>query len=322
MQPPLQREAANLATCMNRRRFLQSLAVAGCVPRLVGASRQLRQLPLSFSTLGCPAWDWATILQRASRWGYAAIELRGLQGEMDLTRRPEFQGSRLTESRKDLAAANLRIVGLGASARMHESDPAVRKAQLDEGRRFVDLAQRLGALYVRVFGDRVPPGQSRPATVERIGAGLRELGTHAVGSGVTVLLESHGDFCDSATLLEILSVATLPSVGLLWDTHHTVVTGKETPATTWRQLGQYVRHVHLKDSKPEGKGVKYVLTGQGTVPVREIVQLLAASDYPGCLSFEWEKAWHPEIEDPEVAFPQFARVIRGYLEEESAGHGQ
>lgn len=26
---------------------------------------------------------------------------------------------------------------------------------------------------------------------------------------------------------------------------------------------------------------------------------------------EWEKAWHPEIEDPEVAIPQFARYMAG-----------
>ena len=35
--------------------------------------------------------------------------------------------------------------------------------------------------------------------------------------------------------------------------------------------------------------------------------------YKGYYCFEWEKAWHPEIEDPDVAFPQYADVMRGYL---------
>ena len=32
--------------------------------------------------------------------------------------------------------------------------------------------------------------------------------------------------------------------------------------------------------------------------------MLAANDYKGFYCFEWEKKWHPEIEEPEVAFPQ------------------
>ena len=224
-------------------------------------------------------------------------------------------GDRLAGSLKDLEAQNLRVSDLGASARMHESDPKTRAAQLDEGKRFIDLAQRLGAPYIRVFGDRFVPGEPKQASIERVTSGLRELGQHAKGSGVGVLIESHGDFCDSPTLLEILRGADMPNVALLWDAHHTVVAGKEEPAMTLRQLGSYIRHVHLKDSKPEGKDVRYVLTGTGTIPLREIARLLVKRQYSGYYSLEWEKAWHPEIEEPEIAFPQFAKVFRDYLSE-------
>lgn len=47
--------------------------------------------------------------------------------------------------------------------------------------------------------------------------------------------------------------------------------------------------------------------------VRETVRVLAAAGYRGYYNFEWEKAWHPEIEEPEVAIPHFAKVIREYL---------
>ena len=137
------------------------------------------------------------------------------------------------------------------------------------------------APYVRVFGDKIVPEQPKQATVDRIIAGLRELGEYAKGSDVAVILESHGDFTDSPTLLEIMKGAEMPTVGLLWDAHHTAVAGRENPAHTFREIGRYVRHTHLKDSKPEGDGVRYVLTGKGTVPVRETVRLLAAGGYPG-----------------------------------------
>lgn len=31
------------------------------------------------------------------------------------------------------------------------------------------------------------------------------------------------------------------------------------------------------------------------------------------LAVEWEKKWHPEIAEPEVALPQHAEVLREYL---------
>jgi len=49
------------------------------------------------------------------------------------------------------------------------------------------------------------------------------------------------------------------------------------------------------------------------VPVKRQVKLLANAGFAGRYSFEWEKAWHTEIEEPEVAIADFARVIAQYL---------
>lgn len=103
------------------------------------------------------------------------------------------------------------------------------------------------------------------------------------------------------------------SVGLLWDAHHTYVEGHEQPEDTFRRLGRFIHHVHLKDSLPSGGGRRYVLTGEGDIPVRRQVELLAGSGYRGAVSFEWEKRWEPEIEEPEIAIPQFARTVRAYM---------
>jgi sugar phosphate isomerase/epimerase len=302
---------------VTRREFVAALVASG--PAVIGARGRAARLPIAFSTLGCPKWPWSRVLEQAAALGYAGIELRGIEGEMDLTKRPEFQGTRLAASVKDLAALDLRITDLGASSRMHEADPAVRARQLDEGRRFIDLAHRLGAPYVRVFGDRIPEGEPKRVTMQRVIEGLRTLGEHARKGGVGIIIESHGDFTDSPTLLELLKGAAMPNVALLWDAHHTAVSGKEDPARTYSALGAYVRHTHLKDSKPEGEGVRYVLTGSGTVPVREAVDVLVRNGYKGYYCFEWEKAWHPEIEEPEVAFPHYAETMRRYLGEAGAG---
>ena len=307
-----------------RRQFSQSLAAAALTgaiasPAIINAASRLadktKRLPIAFSTLGCPKWEWKQILDHAAQHGYAALELRGILNEMDLPKSPQFTGTKLAESLKDLAALGLKISDLGASARLGEADPAKRPAQLDEARRFIDLAHQLKSPYVRVFGGQLLKGQTMEDATKRIVVGFQELHEHAKGSGVTLLIESHDEFTTSPSLLGILKGVNRPTTALLWDTHHTFVSGKEQPADTFKQLGKYARHTHLKDSKPEGNGRRYVLVGTGGVPVKETVKVLVKNGYRGYYSFEWEKRWHPEIEEPEIAFPHYAKVMREYLAE-------
>jgi sugar phosphate isomerase/epimerase len=278
-----------------------------------------QKLPLGFSTLGCPTWPWAKILDFAAAHQFASIELRGILTNMDLTKVPELAPERLADAKRQLAAHGLVVSDLGASAQMHDMDPMKHAAQLDEARRFIDLAHALGAPYVRVFGNEYVKDVPRDAMLAHIAGALHELGDYAKGRGVTVLIESHGDFTESPALLEILQKADSPNVALLWDAHHTFVSGKEQPEDTVRQLGRYIRHTHLKDSVPAGNDRRYVLTGTGDVPVKRQIAALATIGYRGFYSFEWEKRWHPEIEEPEVAFAQYASVAAGYLREAGAG---
>ena len=80
-----------------------------------------------------------------------------------------------------------------------------------------------------------------------------------------------------------------------------------------RQLGRYIRHTHLKDSVAAGNDRRYVLTGTGDVPVKRQIAALAKIGYRGFYSFEWEKRWHPEIEEGGVAIAQYAKVAAEYL---------
>jgi sugar phosphate isomerase/epimerase len=303
-------------TVLTRRAFLATLgAGVAAAPGLLRAQTRSARYPIAFSTLGCPTWTWDTILAHADRYGYTALELRGIAGEMDLSRVPEFIGTRLADAKRGVAAAGLVVAGLGASARMHEKDPVVRAAQFDEGRRFIDLAHAMGVTYVRMFGDRMPEGEPKDEVMKRVVEGFRSMAEYAKPAGVTVLIESHGDFTRSADLEEVLSRVAAPQFALLWDAHHSFVAAGEKPADTFARIGTWTRHTHLKDSKPGGPDRRYVLIGSGDVPVKEQVRVLASSGYKGFYCFEWEKKWHPEIEEPEVAFPHYAKTMAGYLSE-------
>ena len=43
--------------------------------------------------------------------------------------------------------------------------------------------------------------------------------------------------------------------------------------------------------------------------MRDALALALRNGYDGWLTLEWEKRWHPDIEEPEVGFPHFVKSI-------------
>ncbi|MBC3785972.1 sugar phosphate isomerase/epimerase family protein [Spirosoma utsteinense] len=269
---------------------------------------------LSFSTLGCPAWSLDTILKTAVSSGYQGVEFRGLTGQLDLTKCPEFStAARAAETRRRFAGQGIQIINLGSSAQLHHADTGKRTQHLDEARRFIDLAQQLGCPFVRVFPDQLPPTQSRELTLRLISDGLLELGNYARPRSVTVLLESHGELTRSDLLSQIMTAADHPNVGLIWDVFNMWADSHESPDDVYRKLKKFIRHTHIKDALIENGKHRYVQVGQGEAPLREAISALVADGYTGYYSFEWEKLWHPEIEEPEVAIVQYPKAIAPYF---------
>jgi len=299
------------ASMITRREFVTAGAAALVASKFAcGADKT--KWPLAFSTLGCPNWELSRILQFAQANGFAAVELRGLMGNLDLPSRPEFVPDRIAQIKKEIADHGIKIACVSSSTELHIADQAKRAQSIADGKRFIDLAQALGAPYVRVFGNKFEGG-TRDEIIARVAAGMHEMAEYSGPRGVTVIIESHGDFVDSPTLKEVLTKANSEHAGLLWDAHHTFVDGHEQPAHTVAELGKWIRHTHLKDSVQDGKDRKYVLTGKGDVPVRAQVEALQRIDYQGYYCFEWEKVWHPDLLEPDVAFPQYVEAMTGYL---------
>lgn len=302
---------------LSRRDFLAGLSFVSAVAAFARSAKGA-DMPLAFSTLACPGWDLPRILTFARDHGFAAVELRGLQGNMDLPSHPAFAADRIGETGRQFANGGVKVACVSSSARMGEEDAVKRGKEIADGKRFIDLASTLGAPYVRVFGDgkAIPKGSAPGEELKaRVAAGLRELGEYGGGKSVTVILESHDNFTSSTTLTEVFERANSPHVALLWDAHHTFATAGEDPEVTVKRLGKWIRHTHLKDSVQSGDDRKYVLTGRGTVPVKRQIDALRSIGYSGYLCFEWEKVWHPDIEEPEVAIAQYAEVVRSYLKD-------
>jgi predicted dehydrogenase/sugar phosphate isomerase/epimerase len=268
-------------------------------------------MKISFQTLACPNWSWEKIVSEAVRMGYDGIEVRGVQGEMYLPKAKPFLPENIRQTMDDLKANHLEICCLDTSCKFHNAQRFV--AAIEEGKATIDLAQTLGTAFIRVFGDNIPDKERASETIELVASGLQQLGQYAEGKGVTVLLETHGDFWNSEIIRATLEQVKSSAVGVLWDFEHPYKHG-ESPERTVQILGHLIKHTHVKDSKMTDSDRELCLIGEGDVPIEQMVQALKENGYEGWVSLEFEKMRKPHLEEPEISLPSFKRYIDNKLQ--------
>jgi sugar phosphate isomerase/epimerase len=302
---------------ISRKQFIAALPLLAVIPTIGNEMYPEGFYPLSFSTLGCPDWNFDQIVDFARDNQYKGIEVRGILREMDLTKVPEFSNPQaITVSLQKMKDRGLVFVDLGSSCSLHFPKGEERTKNLDEGKRFIHLASQLNCPYIRVFPNQLPKDRDRQESLNLIMEGLRELGAYATGTGVTVLLESHGELIYKKDLLAVMEGAAQPNIGLVWDVCNMWVATKETPAEVYALLKPYIRHTHIKDLTIFDGKEEYVLLGTGIVPIFQAIDLLYKNQYPGYYSFEWEKLWHPEILDPKIALADYPLAMRKHFNQE------
>jgi len=281
-------------------------------------------MKLAFSTLGCPNWELDQIIETAERLGYDGIELRAIGGTLDLLARTEFTSENVRTTRALFEDYNLEVCCVDTSCVFHSPHQTERRKQVDLALRHADLAAELGAPLIRVFPDKIQSGCGRDETRDFIVESLLQV-AERLPFEVDVALETHGDFARAESATEILRLVSHPQVTLIWDVANSLSAGdpiEEAGQIVW----PYLSHVHLRDAQPVSNSEHWlpVLAGAGKVSFVETLATIRSLNYDGYVSFEWEKYWHPEIEEPEVALPDFINAIRKLQSESTkcSGVGQ
>jgi len=262
-------------------------------------------MKLAFSTLGCPNWDLNQIADAVRRFGYDGIELRAVERDLDLLNRPEFKKTELATTRRWFEDQDISVCCVDTSCNFHSPDANERSEQVDVAIRHSELAAALGAPLIRVFPDKVQPGIDRLATRDNIAACLRRIAEQSP-EGIRVGLETHGDFANAKAATDVVSLAAHSDVVVIWDVANSMSAG-DLIEDAAKIVSPYLAHVHLRDARPN-EGAEHwlpVLAGRGNVSFANTVKALEQIGYDRYISFEWEKYWQPQIEDPEVAFPNF-----------------
>ena len=137
----------------------------------------------------------------------------------------------------------------------------------------------------------------RSSVTDRMLECLRLSVNAAEKSGVTLLIETVGIFADTSKLCDVLNSFACDNLAALWDMHHPFRFNNESPEETIRNLGAYVKHVHIKDSEIVDGVLRYRLLGDGELPIANMVDALRSINYDGFISFEWNPEWMPELDD-------------------------
>lgn len=260
-------------------------------PAAAGGAR----LRWCFSTLGCGELDLDGVLALALEHGIRDVELRMIEGQTDL---PTLFARRFGEPSRlagRLSEAGVRVAVLDTSFALVGGDETDREALLA----FVPWAEAIGAPWLRVFDGGEFRRDLRDEVVDEAADAVRwwRERRRRGGWSVDVAIETHDALCTTDACLRLQCVLDAPAA-ILWDAHHIWFNAGEDPLETWASLRPYVRHVHVKDSVREPilhYPYTYCLPGQGELPLEALLGRLSAEGFDGCVSLEWERAWHPYL---------------------------
>jgi len=189
-------------------------------------------------------WDIETIIRNCEETGFEGVELRtthkhGVEITLDKSQRAEIK--------QRFSASRVRLMSLGTTCEYESPDPAVVEKNIEETRRWCELAQDLGCVGVKVRPNGFPKDVPEDKTLDQIGRALARCGNIARDHGVEIWLEVHGP----GTMLpsnthRILSVANHPEVGACWNSNDTDVVDGSVKAS-FDLLKGWIRSCHINE---------------------------------------------------------------------------
>ncbi|MBR5546516.1 MAG: AMP-binding protein [Clostridia bacterium] len=253
---------------------------------------------LSFSTRGWASCSWEEWLDTATDMKFGGIEIYNAHKEGRLLEKSgPFHKYSISATVRMLNEKKLSIPCLDSSCDLSAEDGSA----VEEVKLLMDIASDLRTPCVCAFAS-----EQKQDVIEK---NVAELLDYAAQKNVILLIKTSGVYADTAKLRELMNHFACDELGALWDVHHTCRDHKESPDETIKNLGAYVKHLHLRDSDDD---LQYNLIGEGTLPIAGVMQALASINYDGFISLEWKPEWMEDLQDKEIIFPYFVNYMNRF----------
>jgi len=259
---------------------------------------RIPSMKIAFSTIACPQWTLAQASNKAAEYGYLGLEMRSFHDHRD-----QICSDPFNEDPEAIRAifddAGIEPVSLATSVRYDKpiSPPIIGRIFQDEEsgvsdtKAYVDLADRAGIGFVRVFGCHLQAGEPQSCSMSRITDRLRLAGQTARNTSVRLLIENADSFTRGEDLIRLIDRVDSQWLSASYNILASHLAG-EHPVDGIRSLGDALRVVKVSDVDHDGQPT---VLGDGVIPVRETINALCEMNFQGWVVYEYPKLWQPDL---------------------------
>ena len=251
-------------------------------------------------------WPLQRIIEVCQATGYEGIEfLQDFQQAHGLE--ADAPDERALAVKEKMEVAGLLVASLTSCCVFHSPELGDRRRNIEQVKRVIDQAVLTGCDHVRVLGDRLPEDErAREEVLGNVAEALRELGSYAGPSGITVSIEAHGSFTDPTYAVRVVREAGLPNVGIVFNCQWRVGVEKgwglpadtTTIAPLYDLLAPHITSVHTHQMERPEVWRYY----------QEFFRLLARDGYRGYVSNECAYTGP----DPETVLRLYTALFRAF----------
>ena len=198
------------------------------------------------------------------------------------------------------------IYSIGTRVQLAQPTPDLQEKQLADLRKWIEVAQRVGATHIRVFGGQKPADATLEQAVGFAAETFKRGAELAGPAGVLLGIEDDGGITDFAKeTIEIVRRADSPYAGMNLDT------GNFRPPKVYDQIEMSIPHAvstHIKTETANDDGKT-----RSPADWDRIFKMFAAHGYRGYMGLEYEAA-----ADPQTAIPAQLRRLKEMAQKYSA----
>lgn len=258
-------------------------------------------MKIAYSTVACPQSTLADAINAASKFGYLGLEMRTFhetgRDQVVIPSDPRvMEPSSISQLFDDAGVVPL---ALATSVKFDKpiNPPVIgrmfvnEEAGVADAKSYVDLADRAGIKFVRVYGYHLPAAEPRTWSMRRVSERLKLAAQTCRNTDVRMQIENAGSFARGSDLLELLELVNSQWLGASFNvlaSHQ----ADEDPIEGLRLLKNHISCVKITDIDQDGNPV---MLGQGVLPVRQIISTLREMNYTGWIVYEYPALWRPDL---------------------------
>jgi len=229
------------------------------------------------------------LIRSVSEWGLDGIDTTAYWF-------PDTSDQFLSSLRRTAYKHGVSLYSLAVRSRLSQPTAELQAAEVENIKKWVDAAEKIGAGHVRVFGGAIPKGASETQAIAWAVEVLKRGAEYAGSKAIYIGVEDDGGLTTTAEpTVAIVKQTDSPFAGINLDTGNFPKNGYDQVALCM----PYALNVHFKVNVGNAEGKKEKADWD------RLIGMFAKAGYKGYISLEYE-----EKEDAEVAVPKLAAELR------------